>query len=78
MDTKQWYESKEVWAALLSVVARLLQWAFNVEVISLAIQAELTTVIIVLLRLFFTDKPTNVNLKRIIIKRRSDLKRRSE
>jgi len=63
MESKEWYESKELWTFVVSFIAGALQKYFNYEVIDPVLQAQLTGLIIVLLRLFFTDSPTSLNLK---------------
>ena len=63
-EAKQWLMSKELWAFLVSMAAAGLQRFFKYEVIDPSLQAELTALIIVLIRLFLTDKPTSLNIKR--------------
>lgn len=70
METKEWYFSKELWAFLISVVARLLQDFTGYEVLTPAVQAELTGFIIVMIRLFFTAKPTTLNV--MVLKKNGD------
>lgn len=65
---KQWWESKELWTFVVSLIAGLLQKYFQYEVLDPAIQAQLTILLMVIFRLFFTDKPTNLNIKKLMRK----------
>lgn len=56
-DPKMWYQSMELWSAMIAIVAFILQGIYQTEVLPMGVQASIVTLWMFVLRGFRTHKP---------------------